>query len=165
MEEAKKINSSLSALSNVISLLGNSTQQFIPYRDSKLTRILQNCLNNQSKISILGTLEPSEENSFESYSTLLFASRCQDIMFLPQQNVTNIFSMNVDPLEEIVTLKEQIKFFKNKLNKVTTTTSDSTKFTKSILETIKKPLAVRSSYTFPIHFLNISSQKLNRSLK
>ncbi|KAL4453436.1 hypothetical protein ABPG74_017643 [Tetrahymena malaccensis] len=140
MEEAKKINSSLSALSNVISLLGNSNQQYIPYRDSKLTRILQNCLNSQSKISIIGTVEPSEDNSFETYSTLLFASRCQDIQFLPQQNLQNIFTMNSDPQEEIQNLKDQIKYYQNKIKKMSSSmSSDGTKFAKQIIETLKRP--------------------------
>ncbi|EGR32241.1 kinesin motor domain protein [Ichthyophthirius multifiliis] len=110
MEEAKKINSSLSALSSVISQLYKQ-QSYIDYRSSKLTRILQNCLNNQSKIALIATLEPSEENSFESYSTLLFASRCQDIQQLPSQSLSNIYQIGNKQDMEIKELKDKILYY------------------------------------------------------
>lgn len=62
LEEAKHINASLSALGNVISSLANQKQQFIPYRSSKLTRVLQNSLSGSSKIVVLATMGPSIKN-------------------------------------------------------------------------------------------------------
>ena len=53
--------------------------QYIPYRNSKLTRILSNSLNSRCKISIIGTINSGESDSNETYSTLLFASRCKEI--------------------------------------------------------------------------------------
>ena len=74
LEEAKYINSSLSALGNVISALqqssGKTSQVFIPYRTSKLTRVLTNCLSFESKIVVLATLTPAKSSYFESVSTL-----------------------------------------------------------------------------------------------
>jgi hypothetical protein len=73
LEEAKYINSSLSALGNVISALATSsgsTNQFIPYRSSKLTRVLTNSLSFDSKIVVLATLGPAKSSYFESVSTL-----------------------------------------------------------------------------------------------
>ena len=70
LEEAKHINASLSALGNVISSLAHQKQQFIPYRSSKLTRVLQNSLSGSSKIVVLATLGPSVRNFQESLSTL-----------------------------------------------------------------------------------------------
>lgn len=90
LEEAKYINSSLSALGNVISALASNSakanQQFIPYRTSKLTRVLTNCLGFDSKIVVLATLTPAKSSYFESVSTLQFATRCQDIALKPVQN-------------------------------------------------------------------------------
>lgn len=62
LTEAKHINSSLSALGNVISALASKKKQFIPYRSSKLTRILQNSFNGSAKIVVLATVGPSYRN-------------------------------------------------------------------------------------------------------
>lgn len=63
LEEAKFINSSLSALGNVISgLAENDSEKYIPYRSSKLTRILKNSLSGRSRVGVICTLESSEEN-------------------------------------------------------------------------------------------------------
>ena len=57
LKEAIEINLSLSALGNVISeLAANDSERFIPYRTSKLTRILKNSLTGRSKISVICTL-------------------------------------------------------------------------------------------------------------
>ena len=90
LEEAKHINSSLSALGNVIAALANSSGKvgtfYIPYRSSKLTRVLTNCLSTESKIVVLATLGPAKSSYFESVSTLQFATRCQDIYLKPIMN-------------------------------------------------------------------------------
>jgi hypothetical protein len=74
LEEAKYINSSLSALGNVIAALANNSgkaqSQFIPYITSKLTRVLTNCLSYESKIVVMATLTPAKSCYFESVSTL-----------------------------------------------------------------------------------------------
>ena len=91
-EEAKHINASLSALGNVIAGLANppkrggSASSYIPYRSSKLTRVLTNSLSQSSKIVLLATVGPSFTNYHESMSTLQFAQRCQDIMLKPEVN-------------------------------------------------------------------------------
>lgn len=60
LKEAKFINTSLSALGNVISELAmNDSERYIPYRSSKLTRILKNSLTGRSKIAVICTLEIS----------------------------------------------------------------------------------------------------------
>ena len=74
LEEAKMINKSLSALGNVINALTESTKKnvFIPYRDSKLTRMLQESLGGNSKTSLIITCSPSIFNKDETVSTLRF---------------------------------------------------------------------------------------------
>jgi hypothetical protein len=54
-----------------------------------LTRILKDSLTGRSKISVICTLEISDENVYETYSTLLFADRCKQIRF-PNQPVINV---------------------------------------------------------------------------
>lgn len=70
LDEAKHINASLSALGNVIAQLASQKKQFISYRSSKLTRVLQNSLNGASKIIVLATIGPSFRSYSESLSTL-----------------------------------------------------------------------------------------------
>lgn len=90
LDEAKFINTSLSSLGNVISALAeNNSDKFVPYRSSKLTRILKDSLTGRSKISVICTLEISDENIYETYSTLLFADRCKEIRF-PNQPMINV---------------------------------------------------------------------------
>lgn len=84
LEEAKHINASLSALGNVVSGLAAGSNQFIPYRSSKLTRVLTNSLSLNSKIVVLCTIGPSAQNYNETLSTLMFAKRCQEITLKPK---------------------------------------------------------------------------------
>lgn len=79
LEEAKKINSSLSALGNVIYSLAEGKSSHIPYRDSKLTRILQESLGGNSRTSLIITCSPSSVNEQETLSTLRFGSSAKKI--------------------------------------------------------------------------------------
>lgn len=79
LEEAKNINKSLSALGNVISSLADSNNSYIPYRDSKMTRILQESLGGNSRTTIVICCSPSSFNDVETKSTLMFGSRAKTI--------------------------------------------------------------------------------------
>ncbi len=78
LEEAKKINLSLSALGNVIHAL-TSNSEHIPYRDSKLTRILQESLGGNYKTSLIVACSPHSYNVDETVSSLQFAQRAKTI--------------------------------------------------------------------------------------
>ncbi|XAR49088.1 Plus-end-directed kinesin ATPase [Bertholletia excelsa] len=78
LEEAKTINKSLSALGNVINALTSgpsSKGNHIPYRDTKLTRLLQDALGGNSRTALLCCCSPSPANASESLSTLRFGAR------------------------------------------------------------------------------------------
>uniref|UniRef100_A0A914DCI7 Kinesin-like protein n=1 Tax=Acrobeloides nanus TaxID=290746 RepID=A0A914DCI7_9BILA len=79
LEEAKSINKSLSTLGNVIAALAEGTRGHIPYRDSKLTRILQESLGGNSRTTIVICCSPASYNETETKSTLLFGSRAKTI--------------------------------------------------------------------------------------
>lgn len=81
LEEAKMINKSLSALGNVINALteSKSKNSFIPYRDSKLTRILQESLGGNSQTCLVITCSLSAYNDRETLSTLRFGNRAKSI--------------------------------------------------------------------------------------
>jgi len=70
LEEAKKINSSLSALGNVISALVDDKAGHIPFRESKLTMLLKDSLGGNSKTLMLCALSPADDNYEETLSTL-----------------------------------------------------------------------------------------------
>jgi len=79
LDEAKNINKSLSALGNVISALAEGVKSHIPYRDSKLTRILQESLGGNARTTIIICCSPASFNESETKSTLDFGRRAKTI--------------------------------------------------------------------------------------
>lgn len=79
LEEAKKINKSLSALGMVINSLTDGKSTHIPYRDSKLTRILQESLGGNSRTTLIINASPSSYNVEETLGTLRFGVRAKAI--------------------------------------------------------------------------------------
>jgi len=77
LDEAKNINKSLSALGNVINALTDGRQSHIPYRDSKLTRILSESLGGNAKTCLIIACSPSSYNEAETLSTLRFGQRAK----------------------------------------------------------------------------------------
>ncbi|XP_002964543.2 kinesin-like protein KIN-14U [Selaginella moellendorffii] len=78
LEEGKSINVSLTALGDVISAL-QKKQAHIPYRNSKLTQILRDCLGCNSKVVMFVHASPKEEDSAETTCSLTFAARARGI--------------------------------------------------------------------------------------
>ena len=78
LREATNINSSLLAFGNIVQALAEK-KNFIPYRDSKLTRILEDSVGGNCKTSLLVCCSPSAESADETVSTLEFASRAARI--------------------------------------------------------------------------------------
>ncbi|KAJ8440116.1 hypothetical protein Cgig2_003441 [Carnegiea gigantea] len=86
LEEAKTINKSLSALGKVVYALTSSPQSklnHIPYRDSKLTRMLQDALGGSCRMALLCCCSLSPSNASETLSTLRFGARAQHIKAMP----------------------------------------------------------------------------------
>ncbi|KAG0166018.1 hypothetical protein DFQ28_008055 [Apophysomyces sp. BC1034] len=79
LEEAKKINKSLTALGMVINSLTDGKSSHVPYRDSKLTRILQESLGGNSRTTLIINCSPSSYNEAETISTLRFGARAKTI--------------------------------------------------------------------------------------
>ncbi|XP_034234305.1 kinesin-II 95 kDa subunit-like, partial [Thrips palmi] len=97
LKESSKINLSLSALGNVISALvdGRAGQghRHIPYRDSKLTQLLQDSLGGNSKAIMIANIGPASYNYDESLMTLRYASRAKHIKNMPTRNVNALASL------------------------------------------------------------------------
>ncbi|KAJ8705533.1 hypothetical protein PYW08_012579 [Mythimna loreyi] len=108
LKEATKINQSLSVLGNVISALVDGKSTHIPYRNSKLTRLLQDSLGGNSKTVMIATIGPADTNYVETISTLRYANRAKNI-----ENKTHVNSEPGDALltrfqQEIDQLKKQL---------------------------------------------------------
>ncbi|CAI2171827.1 18316_t:CDS:10 [Funneliformis geosporum] len=79
-KEGAFINKSLLTLGTVISKLTDNNGGHIPFRDSKLTRILQNSLSGNARVSVICTISPSAINIEESQNTLKFAARVKKVV-------------------------------------------------------------------------------------
>jgi kinesin family protein 5 len=77
LEEAKTINKSLTTLGMVINALTDGKSTHIPYRESKLTRVLQESLGGNAKTALIITASPSSYNDAETLSTLRFGLRAK----------------------------------------------------------------------------------------
>ena len=88
LKEGININKSLLVLGNVISALSEEGKKgnFVPYRDSKLTRILQDSLGGNSRTSMIACVSPAESNFDETLNTLNYASRARRIKNKPKVN-------------------------------------------------------------------------------
>lgn len=88
LDEAKNINKSLSALGNVIAALADGNKTHIPYRDSKLTRILQESLGGNAKTTVVICASPASFNEAETKTTLEFGKRAK--------TVKNVVAVNME---------------------------------------------------------------------
>jgi len=106
LDEAKNINKSLTTLGRVINNLTDGKSSYIPYRDSKLTRVLQESLGGNSKTCLIITCSPSIYNESETLSTLRFGERAKKIKNKPKINK----EVTVAELQKLVDqLKENLK--------------------------------------------------------
>ena len=79
LKEAQKINKSLSALGDVVSALGNAKAAHVPYRNSKLTFLLQDSLRQSAKVLMFVNVNPAPKSAGESICSLNFAARCRAV--------------------------------------------------------------------------------------
>jgi hypothetical protein len=112
LAEAQNINRSLSALGNVINALTEVGREHIPYRDSKLTYILQDSLGGNSKTIIIATASPNIHVLSETISTMKFARRAKEIKNAPKVNKNE---SHINLLKTIETLNKKINILEHKL--------------------------------------------------
>ena len=99
LKEATKINLSLSTLGNVISALVDGKSSHVPYRNSKLTRLLQDSLGGNSKTLMFANIGPANYNYDETLSTLRYANRAK--------NIKNHAKVNEDPKDTLMKKYQQ----------------------------------------------------------
>ena len=108
LKEATKINQSLSTLCHVISSLTDPKATYIPYRDSKLTRLLQDSLGGNTKTMMIANIGPADYNYDETLNTLRYASRAKNIQNKPRINEDPKDALLREYQEEITKLREQL---------------------------------------------------------
>lgn len=112
-KEGSYINKSLLTLGTVISKLTDGRATHIPYRDSKLTRLLQSSLSGHGRVSLVCTVTPSSSSSEETHNTLKFAHRAKHIEILAAQNkIIDEKSLIKKYQNEIRCLKEELEQLK-----------------------------------------------------
>ncbi|KAG0168222.1 Kinesin-like protein kif21b [Apophysomyces sp. BC1034] len=169
--EGISINSGLLALGNVISALGDESRRVshIPYRDSKLTRLLQDSLGGNSQTLMLACVSPADSNATETLNTLKYANRARNIRnrvaINQEQGETDRLKSHISKLkeelksnhefltavnDEMDSLKSQVE----KLNVVNATMADDlakTKYERDILRC--QTLSIDGTSTDQVHAL------------
>lgn len=105
LKEGTMINLSLSALGNVIQSLVDGKSKYIPYRDSKLTRLLQDSLGGNTRTLMIAAVSPASSNYEETLSTLRYANRAKNIKNKPKVNMDEKDLAIKQYVEEIEELK------------------------------------------------------------
>ena len=133
LAEAQNINKSLSALGNVINALTEVGRDHIPYRDSKLTYILQDSLGGNSKTVIIATASPNTYVLSETLSTMKFAKRAKEIKNAPKVNKNESYT---NLLKTIEMLNKKINILEHKL-------SDSENLNNGVSQEVMKSMIER----------------------
>lgn len=127
MIEGANINRSLLALGNCINMLHENNvkqqQNYIPFRDSKLTRLLKDSLGGNCRTVMIANIAPSNSNYEDTHNTLKYANRAKNIKTRVQKNVLSVeyhVSQYTDIIaqlrSEIQSLKEQLALQNQNLN-------------------------------------------------
>jgi hypothetical protein len=145
-KEGIKINQGLLALGNVINALADEERLMkgeyihVPYRQSKLTRLLQDALGGNSQTLFLACVSPSDTNASETASTLKYANRARDIKNKPSKNVHATVAATVAEMQRLYTLttvleRELVRLkFGDKTNSATVRTEEDEKVCEEIGE-------------------------------
>ncbi|CAH2044868.1 unnamed protein product, partial [Thlaspi arvense] len=112
-KEGVHINKGLLALGNVISALGDEKKRkdgaHVPYRDSKLTRLLQDSLGGNSRTVMIACISPADINAEETLNTLKYANRAR--------NIRNKPVVNRDPVSsEMLKMRQQVEYLQAELS-------------------------------------------------
>lgn len=117
LREGAKINQSLLALANCINALGDKTKKgsFVPYRDSKLTRMLKDSLGGNCKTVMVVTTSPSSSQFEETINTLKYAKRAKNIKTKPVEN-KKLVEFHIAEYKSIINeLRTEIEVLRQKM--------------------------------------------------
>lgn len=130
MIEGANINKSLLALGNCINMLHENNvkqqQNYIPFRDSKLTRLLKDSLGGNCRTVMIANIAPSSSNYEDTHNTLKYANRAKNIKTRVQRNVLNVEYHVSQYTDIIANLRGEIKVLKEQLTLKNSTMSSPT---------------------------------------
>ena len=162
--ETGHINKSLFILANVINKLAEGRQQHIPYRDSKLTRILSQAIGGNSLSAIICTISPAAMNLNQTLSTLRFATRAKIVQNDAHVNeYLDDNSQNAQMKFELMKLKEQLEQSKYSYTKVEGQNRELIKQLQVYIEESKQAKEHLSLFKLNNH--DIANQKLLEALE
>uniref|UniRef100_A0A671TRL7 Kinesin-like protein n=1 Tax=Sparus aurata TaxID=8175 RepID=A0A671TRL7_SPAAU len=121
LREGANINRSLLALGNVINALADPKKTHIPYRDSKLTRLLKDSLGGNCRTVMIANVSPSSKSYDDTHNTLKYANRAKEIKSSLKSNVVSLDShigqyavICEKQRQEILQLKKKLKEYEEK---------------------------------------------------
>lgn len=166
LKEAAGINKSLSVLGLVISTLadkamGKGKNIIVPYRDSCLTRILQNALGGNSKTLMICAISPATDNYEETLSTLRYADQAKKI-----QNKAVINESETDKMiRELTEENEKLKKFMEMFSKMGININDEASLSKFDEKTMAQLTEARSEMNFNNQMMNSYSMSKEEKIK
>lgn len=116
LKEGIDINKGLLALGNVISALGDDRKRgkvHVPYRDSKLTRMLQDSLGGNSRTLMLTCVSPADVNFEETLNALKYANRARNIQNKPVVNRDEASALTIELRRQVQTLQMEVHRLRN----------------------------------------------------
>ncbi|CEG43192.1 kinesin-like protein [Plasmopara halstedii] len=116
LKEGIDINKGLLALGNVISALGDDKKRgkvHVPYRDSKLTRMLQDSLGGNSRTLMLTCVSPADVNFEETLNALKYANRARNIQNKPVVNRDEASALTLELRRQVQTLQMEVHRLRN----------------------------------------------------
>ena len=130
LREGAKINRSLLALANCINALGDKSKKgfFVPYRDSKLTRLLKDSLGGNSRTVMIANVSPAGSQIEETLNTLKYASRAKNIKTTMTSN-KKLVQLHIAEYKNIINdLRQEVEQLKSKLSDGTPSNPTPTNF-------------------------------------
>lgn len=137
------INKSLLSLGNCINALcDNKSKPHIPYRDSKLTRLLRFSLGGNCKTVMIACVSPSSQHYEETQNTLKYANRAKNIKTKVSKNTVSVETHVTQYVNKIYRLQKEVARLKAKLRNQSTTSARSMMVTQNSDVTKRKPWGV-----------------------
>ncbi|MED6204315.1 Kinesin-like protein KIN-7M, chloroplastic, partial [Stylosanthes scabra] len=187
-KEGSYINKSLLTLGTVIGKLSEGKASHVPYRDSKLTRLLQSSLSGHGHVSLICTVTPASSNMEETHNTLKFASRAKRVEIYASRNKIidekslikkyqreiSVLKLELDQLkkgmlvgvnhEEILTLKQKLEEGQVKMQSRLEEEEEAKAALMSRIQRLTKLILVSSKNVIPGYIADVPSHQRSLSV-